>query len=147
MSPATGKFYWSQKGPSRGNKGRIFRADIDFRPGEKAQTRTDIEVLFQNLPEPIDLEIDQENNTLWWTDRGEIPLGNSINCARLDRLAPIERQATSQPGKGYTIVARNLHEAIGIKLDKANRHVYATDLGGAVYRVDMDGQNKKTVRG
>jgi len=38
-----------------------------------------------------------------------------------------------------------MHEAIGIKLDKKNQHIYATDMGGFVYRFDMDGQNKKRI--
>ncbi|KJZ78520.1 hypothetical protein HIM_01911 [Hirsutella minnesotensis 3608] len=139
----TGKFYWTQKGPSKGNKGRILRANIDFLPGETAEKRSDIEVLFQDLPEPIDLEIDDVDNTLWWADRGEIPFGNSINCAKLEGLKPVKEKNASQPGKDYTLIARNLHEAIGIKLDARNRHVYTTDLGGAVYRFDMDGRNKK----
>lgn len=143
VSPATGKFYWTQKGPAKGNQGRIFRANIDFLPGESAENRTDIDVLFQNLPEPIDLEIDETENRLWWTDRGEIPIGNSINCSKLDGIKPIQGPGQSLPRKDYTIIAGNLHEAIGIKLDLENRHVYATDLGGAVYRFDMDGTNKK----
>lgn len=43
------------------------------------------------------------------------------------------------PGKDYELIARNLHETIGIRIDQKNRHVDATDLGGAVYRFDMDG--------
>jgi len=43
----------------------------------------------------------------------------------------------------YVILARNLHEAIGLKLDLRNKHIYTTDLGGAVYRFDMDGGNRK----
>ncbi|UNI15606.1 hypothetical protein JDV02_002126 [Purpureocillium takamizusanense] len=141
VSPATGKFYWSQKGPSKGGKGRIFRADMAFREGETAASRTDVELLFQNLPEPIDLDIDEADNTLYWTDRGELPLGNSINRARLDTVSPVE--APSRPGKDYQVIARDMHEAIGIKLDPTNRHMYTTDLGGTVYRLDMDGGNRK----
>lgn len=114
LSPATGKFYWTQKGPSKGSKGRILRANMDLPAGEDALNRTDVEFFFQNLPEPIDLEIDE--NMLWWTDRGELPLGNSINCVKLDKVKPAEGKATSWPGKDYHLFARNLHEAIGIKL-------------------------------
>ncbi|OIW32475.1 hypothetical protein CONLIGDRAFT_271545 [Coniochaeta ligniaria NRRL 30616] len=146
VSPPTNKFYWTQKGPSKGNKGRIFSANIDFLPGEDGQNRTDVEVLFQNLPEPIDLDIDEAENVLYWTDRGELPLGNSINRARLDAVRPsVEGDATSLPGRDYELIVRDLHEAIGIKLDTRNRQMYATDLGGAVYRFDMDGGSRKRI--
>lgn len=144
VSPATGKFYWTQKGPSKGNKGRIFRANIAFKDGETAKNRSDVETLFQNLPEPIDLDIDEEAGTLYWTDRGELPLGNSINRAKLDTIKPVEDAKTSSwPGKDYELIARNLHEAIGIKLDVKNRHMYTTDLGGAVYRMNLDGSDRQ----
>ncbi|KAK6218274.1 hypothetical protein LQW54_002801 [Pestalotiopsis sp. IQ-011] len=133
VAPEEGKFYWTQKGPSKGSKGQIFRASIDFPAGAGAKSRTDIERLFDGLPEPIDLEVDEEGGLLYWTDRGELPLGNSINRASL-----------SDVGTGkYDILARNMHEAIGLTIDKKNRHIYATDLGGSVYRFNMDGSNKQ----
>lgn len=144
VSPATGKFYWTQKGSSKGNKGRIFRANIDFPKGETAKNRTDIETLLQGLPEPIDLDVDEEGGHLYWTDRGELPLGNSINRVKLDGITPVrDAKLTSMPGKNYELLVRNLHEAIGIKLDLRNRHLYTTDLGGAVYRFNMDGTGRK----
>ncbi|CAJ0543515.1 Ff.00g037900.m01.CDS01 [Fusarium sp. VM40] len=143
VSPSTGKFYWTQKGPSKAGKGRIFRANIDFKSGEDAKSRTDIELVFQSLPEPIDLEIDEAENTLYWTDRGEIPYGNTINRAKVNAF--VKSDGASQPGKDYEILSRGLHEAIGIKLDSKNGRIFATDLGGAVYQLDMDGGNKKKV--
>ncbi|EFY95697.1 3-hydroxybutyryl-CoA dehydrogenase [Metarhizium robertsii] len=145
VSPSTGKFYWTQKGPSKGNKGRIFRANIDFLPGEEAGNRTDIEVMFQNLPEPIDLDIDEAANVLYWSDRGELPTGNSINSARLDEARPVQGNATSVPGRDYTLLSRDLHEAIAVKLDLKKGHVYATDLGGSLYRLDADGGHKTRI--
>ncbi|KAK7756488.1 hypothetical protein SLS62_001322 [Diatrype stigma] len=144
VSQKTGKFYWTQKGPSKGGKGRIFRANIDFLPGENAGNRTDIECLFQNLSEPIDLEIDEKDEVLYWTDRGELPLGNSVNRVSLDKVKVVSDSATtSVPGRDYEMIVRNLHEAIGLKLDPKNRHIYVTDLGGCVYRFTMDGGDKK----
>ncbi|KAI1879166.1 hypothetical protein JX265_002120 [Neoarthrinium moseri] len=133
VAPERGTFYWTQKGPSKASKGQIFRASIEFPTGTDASSRTDIERLFNNLPEPIDLEVDEEGGFLYWTDRGEMPLGNSLN------RAPLETVGTGK----YDILARNLHEAIGLALDKKNQHIYATDLGGSVYRFNMDGSNKK----
>lgn len=45
----------------------------------------------------------------------------------------------------YKIMARQLHEATGLKVDKVNKHIYLTDLGGSVYRCNMDGKEKKLV--
>jgi len=143
VSPSTGKLYWTQKGFSKGGKGRIFQANIDFQPGQNALNRTDIEVLFKNLPEPIDLEIDDGTNMLYWTDRGELPDGNTINRAKLDGRDACE--GASVIGKDYDVLSRGLHEAIGIKLDSKNGRIFATDLGGSVYQLDMDGGNRKTL--
>ena len=37
--------------------------------------------MFKDLPEPIDLEIDHTTRTLYWTDRGDPPHGNTVNRA------------------------------------------------------------------
>src|SRR5271155_1099381 len=42
------KIYWSQKGPTKGGRGRLCRANIDIPKGETALNRTDVEVLFEN---------------------------------------------------------------------------------------------------
>ncbi|HJZ76036.1 MAG TPA: hypothetical protein VKE51_30080, partial [Vicinamibacterales bacterium] len=64
-----GHMYWTQKGPDNAGKGRIFRANLDIPKGQSAATRNDIEVLFNGLPEPIDLELDLENGLIYWTDQ------------------------------------------------------------------------------
>lgn len=119
----------------------MFQANVD--PRKNPSSRTEIQVLFQNLPKPIDLEIGKEENTLWWTDRGELPVGNSFNYSKLSVHHKLShKRAAIQPRKDCGIFNRNLHEAIGLELDKEIRHVYASDLGGAVYRFDMDGRNR-----
>ena len=142
VDPAKKVFYWTQKGPSKGSQGRIFRANMEVPAGSDATSRTDIETLFSNLPEPIDLEVVPETQTLYWTDRGEIPFGNSLNRAQLSEAG---KKDGAKGGLGYEILVKNLHEAIGLKLDLKNRHVYLTDLGGSVYKIDMDGGNKKVL--
>lgn len=137
-----GKFYWTQKGLSKGNKGKILRANIEMPKGENASDRSDIEVLFRNLPEPIDLEVDEDSQTLFWTDRGDPPFGNSLNSSKVTELKTLE-EGNKNPK--YDILARQLHEAIGLKLDQTNKHIYLTDLGGTVYRCGMDGKDKKKV--
>lgn len=142
VSPSQGKFYWTQKGPSKGGEGRILCADITTPQGQSANARSDVQVVLSDLPEPIDLEVEEDSRTLYWTDRGEIPWGNSLNRAKLgeDGL-PLP---TSSP-RGYEILTRGLNEAIGLKLDSVNSQVYLTDLGGSIYRCDLDGNHKEKV--
>lgn len=54
-------------GPSKSGQDRIFRT------GLTAENRSGIELVFNGLPEPIDLEIGSEESMLYWTDRGEHP--------------------------------------------------------------------------
>lgn len=122
-----GKIYWTQKGTSKSSQGCIFRAGIDIPAGETASSRSDIEVVFEKLPEPIDLEIDDETETLYWTDRGEHPLGCSLNRAFVG----------ADKGKPE-IIARHFHETIGLKMDLGRRQVLVTDLGGSLYSVNVD---------
>jgi 3-hydroxyacyl-CoA dehydrogenase len=132
-----GKLYWSQKGPSKGGQGRIFRANLQMAEGETASSRSDVELLFDKLPEPIDLEFEEDSQTLYWTDRGEYPLGNTLNSAY---VGPGDKE-----GGQVKTLARHFHEAIGLKIDAVNRHIYTTDLGGTVYRFNMDGSEKKKI--
>ena len=121
--------YWTQKGPSKGGRGRIFSAGIDFLPGETAETRSDIQLLFDNLPEPIDIEIDSETQTLYWTDRGEHPMGCALYRAYVGgETIDLEK----------IILARHFNEPIGLKLDRVNNIVYVTDMGGGLYSVSLD---------
>lgn len=126
-----GQIYWTQKGPANAGKGRILRAGIEIPRGETAANRSDIEVLYDGLPEPIDLEIDHAKRTLYWTDRGDPPLGNTVNRAPLDR----GRNGRAAP----EIVFRDLMEGIGIALDPARERMFMTDLGGSVYSARLDG--------
>ena len=109
VDPDRGQFYWTQKGPPNAGKGRIFRAKIDIPKGETAANRTDIELLFDGLPEPIDLELDLKNRVLYWTDRGDPPRGNTVNRASLD--ADFSKHPTPD------ILFTHLEEGIGIALD------------------------------
>src|SRR5271170_524530 len=82
-----GKFYWTQKGGHHAGLGRIFRANIQVSQGQSAKNRRDIELLYDNLPEPIDLDLDPVHRTLYWTDRGDPPRGNTVNRAPMDAEA------------------------------------------------------------
>src|SRR6202008_2823004 len=79
-----GKFYWTQKGSDNSGTGRIPRANSKIPPSQPPANRQDIELLYDGLPEPIDLDIDPSTRTLYWTDRGDPPRGNTVSRAPLD---------------------------------------------------------------
>jgi hypothetical protein len=134
-----GQIYWTQKGPDKAGKGRIFRASTELPNGESAANRTDIEVLFDGLPEPIDLDLDLNRRMLYWTDRGDLPRGNTVNRAPLDiDLIEKKRQAPD-------ILITHLMEGIGISLDPKGERMFLTDLAGSVYSANFDGTDKKTL--
>jgi hypothetical protein len=135
VDPDRGQFYWTQKGPDNAGKGRIFRAKIDIPKGETAANRTDIELLFDGLPEPIDLELDLKNRLLYWTDRGDPPRGNTVNRASID--ADFSKHPTSD------ILLTHLEEGIGIALDFKGNRMFLTDLAGSIYSAKLDGTEKK----
>jgi len=133
-----GKVYWTQKGPDNAGDGRIFRANLEIPKGQTAADRKDIELLYEGLPEPIDLELDLANRTIYWTDRGDPPRGNTVNRAPMD---PAQGNGKKEP----EIVFDHLMEGIGIALDRKGGRMFLTDLGGSVYSANLDGSNKKTV--
>lgn len=90
--------------------------------------------MLQGLPEPIDLEFDAEEQVLYWTDRGEHPIGCSLNRAKVTNL--------EEAAGNKQILARQFHEPIGLKLDRKKGVVYVSDLGGCVYRVGLDGKKR-----
>lgn len=138
------KIYWSQKGPSKGGRGRIFSAAIDMPEGKTAETREDVECILYGLPEPIDLEVDEVNGKLYWTDRGELPWGNTLSCVDLDKQGkPVLEEPTVLPR--HFVISRSFHEAIGLQVDAEGGRVYVSDLGGGMYVCDLDGNNKRTI--
>jgi hypothetical protein len=135
VDPDRGQFYWTQKGPDKAGLGRIFRANIEKPKGESAANRTDIEVLFDGLPEPIDLEVDRHNRLLYWTDRGDPPRGNTVNRASID--------ADFKKHPAPDILLTHLMEGIGVALDLKGNRMFLTDLAGSLYCAKLDGTEKK----
>jgi hypothetical protein len=131
IDPKPRKIYWTQKGPTKGGLGRLCRANIDLPNGERPANRSDIEVLFDQLPEPIDLELDLANRVLYWTDRGDPPRGNTVNRVSIDEKAVPE------------ILITHLMEGIGIALDVPDNRMFVTDFAGSVYSADLDGKNER----
>src|ERR1700692_4434206 len=131
------KVYWTQKGPEKAGQGRIFRANLEIPEGQTPADRRDIEVLYNNLPEPIDLDLDLGNRIMYWTDRGDPPRGNTVHRATLDALHGNRPEPE--------IVLTHLMEGIGLALDLENKRMFVTDLAGSVYSANLDGSNKKPV--
>ncbi|KAK8133426.1 hypothetical protein PG984_005438 [Apiospora sp. TS-2023a] len=138
VDESKGCFYWSQKGPSKGNGGRILKSPIEVAAGTTPEDRPR-EVILRGLPEPIDLEIEEETQTLFWTDRGDPPRGNTLNKISLVELAAATK--AEQPLKSE-ILARRLHEAIGLSVDHKNQKAYVADLAGGVYSIDLETREK-----
>jgi hypothetical protein len=137
VDAARGKFYWTQKGADKAGQGRIFRANIELPEGQTPANRRDIELLYDNLPEPIDLDLDIAHRVMYWTDRGDPPRGNTVNCAPMD--------PTTGNRKDPEILISHLMEGIGIALDVPHNRMFITDLAGTVYSANLDGSNKKTL--
>lgn len=136
-----GKVYWTQKGGDNAFRGTIRRANLDIPKGQTAENRKDIEIVFDALPEPIDLDLDVKNGHIYWTDRGDAPRGNTVNRAPMKMpggVNPKNRQ-------DIQILLSGLTEAIGIALDVPGNRLYVTDLGGNVVSAKLDGSDKKTI--
>jgi hypothetical protein len=128
IDPKGDYLYWTQKGKANGNEGRIMRAGLDFKPGMDPGSRSDVEVLFDELPEPIDLEWEEQTGHLYWTDRGDPPAGNTLNRALIRSGEPPLRE----------IILTGLKEGIGLAIDRKNRRAFVSDLGGFVRAMSLD---------
>jgi sugar lactone lactonase YvrE len=129
--------YWTQKGPAKGDRGRIFRASLDLPEGVDPARRDDVEVLWQGLPEPIDLHLTADGSRLYWTDRGAPPQGNSLNTAAVPEHGA--------PAGEHTVLATGFDEAIGLALDERAGVAYVSDLGGSIHAVDLDDRSVQEV--
>lgn len=123
-----GYLYWTQKGSPKGGVGRIFRMKMDLPAGMDPAKRTDIELLADHLPEPINLHISHALGKLWWTDRGAPPDGNSLNVARVD----------DQGLHSHEVILRGLNEAIGLAVDDKGTLAFVSDLGGSIREVILE---------
>jgi hypothetical protein len=129
VDTTAGYLYWSEKGPAKGGQGRILRAPLALAPGESPKQRSDIEVLWDGLPEPIDLELC--NGYLYWTDRGAPPAGNTLNRAPI----PASGCRSTPP----EILADGFCEAIGLAIDHAAGWIHVSDLAGTLRHVPLPG--------
>jgi hypothetical protein len=133
VDPIRGQMYWTQKGADDSGHGRIFRAGTDMPRGQTPANRLDVEVLFEGLPEPIDLELDLVHRVLYWTDRGDPPRGNSVS------RTPIDGDLSQE------IVLGHLMEGIGVALDVRGDRMFVTDLSGSIYSAQLNGSGKRPI--
>jgi hypothetical protein len=136
---ARGYFYWSQKGPANGHVGTLRRARLAMPAGQTSVTRTDIEILYDLLPEPIDIDLDLTAGYIYWTDRAD----NTVS------RAPIEIPAgfTAKTRTDRQILVPNVAVAIGVALDLPRGKVYYTSgSNGPLGRANLDGtQNEMLI--
>ena len=127
-----GFLYWTQKGPDDGMVGSIRRAHLQMPDGQTDATRSDVEVLFAGLPEPVDLDLDVPGGYLYWSDRGD----DTINRAPIE--IPSGQTAATRGDREKLVTG--VREAIGVTLDLERGHVYYTSGAAArVGRANLDG--------
>ena len=137
LDTAGGWFYWTQKGGDNAGVGSIRRAHIQMPAGQTSTNRTDIEVLFSGLPEPIDLELDVEAGMIYWADRGD----DTVSRAPI----AIPAGATAASRTDRQILVRSVREAIGVAIDKRRGRMYYTGGNGQLGRANLDGSSKQEI--
>jgi hypothetical protein len=137
IDTAGGWFYWTQKGGDNAGVGSIRRARIQMPAGQNSTNRTDIEILFSGLPEPIDLELDLEAGMIYWADRGD----DTINRAPI----AIPSGSTAATRTDRQIIVRQVPEAIGVAIDKRRGRLYYTGGTGELGRANLDGGSKQEI--
>jgi hypothetical protein len=135
LDVAGGYFYWSQKGDDDGHTGSLRRAHLAVPDGQTSVTRTDVEILFDGLAAPIDMDLDLSAGLVYWTNRGD----NTVNRAPLD--VPAGSTPTTRTDR--QIIVPNVTQAIGIALDHERSLVYYTDAVGDVGQAALDGTGAK----
>lgn len=125
IDTTTRQLYWTQKGAPKAGQGRIFRARLNIPDGCTHASRHDVELLWDALPEPIDLHLDAAG-TLVWTDRGRPPDGNTLNRAQVEPTL----------GKPE-VCSRGYDEAVGLATDDGATYYVGDMYGGTVRQVDL----------
>lgn len=137
VDPEARQFYWTQKGHPDSGEGRICRAGYDLPAGESPAARSDIEVLFKDLPEPIDLDLDLAHGRLWWTDRGDLEGGNSVCCAGITPDRKVSRD--------HQVVLTDVRETIGMVVFHKEGYIFASSLTGELFRAKLDGSERTRI--
>ncbi|KAF2666876.1 YWTD domain-containing protein [Microthyrium microscopicum] len=134
-----GWVYWTQKGA--GGTGSIHRAPTKLQAGQTAASRSDIQVVLDKLPEPIDLRW-VDGYGLYWTDRGHAEGGNSVS--RMQMGADVQAGKAQFAVKPRPLV-EGLNEGIGIAVDPVGQKMWFTELGGRIFQSNLDGTSKSVI--
>jgi len=138
LDVAGGWFYWSQKGPANGGVGTLRRAHLAMPDGQNSVNRTDIEILYDKLPEPIDIDVDVAAGYIYWTDRAD----NTVSRAPI----AIPAGATAATRQDRQIIVKDVPVAIGVALDLARGKVYYTSgSNGDLGRANLDGSGNEAL--
>ena len=135
LDPERGHLYFTQKGGDNAGQGLIRRIDMAMPRASTPANRRDMVTLFSRLPEPIDLDLDLDSRTLYWTDRGD----NTVSRAPMDPTAGFD-PATRLDRQ---ILVRGLREAIGVALDLPRGRMAYTSLGGEIGVASLDGSGAR----
>jgi hypothetical protein len=95
-------------------------------------------VLYDKLPEPVDIDLDLGARTIYWTDRAD----NTVN------RGPIEIPAgfTAATRTDRQILVMGVATAIGVALDLPRGKAYYTSgANGALGRVNLDGTQNESL--
>jgi DNA-binding beta-propeller fold protein YncE len=131
VDTASGYFYWTQKGDDNGHTGTIRRAHLALPDGDSAAMRSDVEILYQGLAAPCDLDLDLSAGLIYWANRGD----DTINRVAIE----LPSGATAATRTDREIVVPKVDQAIGVALDHERGLVYYTDAVGDVGRANIDG--------
>jgi hypothetical protein len=77
------------------------------------------------------------------TDRGDPPLGNSLNAASVS--TPLDPKAAPKGPSADLTIATRFHETIGLALDHEKRLAYVSDLGGSLWVVNLETKDKRAL--
>lgn len=127
IQPTKNYVYFTQKGPTRGFKGRICRVTRDG--------YGKVEELLGSLPEPIDLEL-APSGRLYWTDRGAGPTGRSLNSATITDAGLVD----------HRVIFAGMGDAIGLAVSFDESSVYVGDLKGQLWKIDVESGTGEVIR-
>jgi sugar lactone lactonase YvrE len=99
---------------------------------------SDVEVVVKGTEYPVDLALDFDPRTLYWTARE----AGGLYRADMDQ--------NDIDGSGLSPIITGLNAPIGVTLDRQNGRLFYTDVlvasqSGAIYEADLDGQNSKKI--
>lgn len=137
VDPDAGHVYWTTKGGDNAGLGVIYRAGIDVPAGESPTSRNDIEVLFDKLPEPIDLDLDKDHGYLYWTDRGDLPGGNSVCRAKFNADGSLTRE--------HDVIVEGTGETIAAAFDHESGYMFITCVEGKLFRAKIEGGKPEVI--